>query len=128
MLVTKEIVDAHVSKVTGMGFFANYGRLDEIMVASREMNGFEFQLVKVATFNLWKDMFGNEIGVNVLMGLQIIVSKYIPKEQCFHVVKTLNRNIFNHLLDFGKKNPPFEVQECELYKFLFVQDPNYKLT
>jgi len=79
MLVVKEIVEAKISKVTGMGFFANCVPLDEIMVASCEMNGFEFQQVNMATFNLWKDMFGNEIGVNV-MWLQIIGFKYILEE------------------------------------------------
>jgi len=63
-----------------MSFFADCGPLDEIMVASREMNGFEFQPVEVATFNLWKDLFGNEIGVNVVIQLQIIGFKYIMEE------------------------------------------------
>jgi hypothetical protein len=52
-----------------MGLFAYCGPLDEIMMASHEMNGFEFQLVKVVTFNFWKDLFGNEIGVIVVMWL-----------------------------------------------------------
>jgi hypothetical protein len=49
------------------GFFANCGPLD--VLASCEMNGFEFQLTKVATFNFWKDLSGNEIGVNVVIWL-----------------------------------------------------------
>ncbi len=61
--------------------------------------------MKVATFNLWKDLFRNEIGVNVLMRLQIIGFKYILEERCFHVVEALNRNFLDHLFDFGKKEP-----------------------
>jgi hypothetical protein len=59
----------------------------------------------VAAFNLWKDLFGNEIGVNVVMRLQIIGFKYIPKEQHFHVVKTLNGFFLCHFPDFRKKEP-----------------------
>jgi hypothetical protein len=62
------------------GFFADCGPLDEIMLASREMNVFEFQSAEVVTFNFWKDLSGNEIGVNVVIQLQIIGFKYIPKE------------------------------------------------
>ncbi|KAH8934609.1 hypothetical protein BDL97_18G092900 [Sphagnum fallax] len=105
MPVVKEIVEAQVSKVTGMGFFADCGPLDEIMVASREMNGFEFRPAEVATFNRWKDLSGNEIGVNAVVRLQIIGFKYIPEERRFRAVGTLNGNFLGHLPDFGKKEP-----------------------
>jgi DNA-directed RNA polymerase subunit E'/Rpb7 len=75
MPMGKEIVGAQVSKVIGMGFFAYCGPLDEIMLASHEMNGFEFQLVKVVTFNFWKDLFGNEIGVKC--GCRSLVSSIL---------------------------------------------------